>query len=77
MKNIAYKAKYTGVTNYEDFVITHPLFDEPEEKIDADKAGPLKMGFAVKWSLILLRFYLIVIVLLSIYRVLQLGHIIK
>jgi hypothetical protein len=77
MKDIASKTKYPKLRIQEEFIITHPLFDILEEKINVDKAGPLKLTFAAKWSLILLRFYLIVMVLLSIFRILQLGHILK
>ncbi|HEV3325162.1 MAG TPA: hypothetical protein VG052_06135 [Puia sp.] len=54
-------------------LVIHPLWDEPEEKVDADKAGPLKMTPAVRVSLIALRVYLIIIILLAIYRMLQLA----
>lgn len=59
------KAKKTRSDSY---LIVHPLFDEPEEKIDIDAAGPLVLTKSVKWSLVTLRAYLIVMIGLAFYR---------
>ena len=52
-----------------DMRIVHPLFDVPEMKKDADAAGPMEMTPSVKWSLITLRVYLLLIMGLAFYRV--------
>ncbi len=55
------------------FRIVHPLNDEPEQKFDPDALGPMAMSRSVKTSLFLLRFYLIAMVVLVGYRVLELA----
>lgn len=59
------------------YEVVHPLFDTPEEKVDTDNAAPLRMTKSVKWSLISLRVYLIVMLGLSVYRSLVLAGFIK
>ncbi|OAT85204.1 hypothetical protein [Desulfotomaculum copahuensis] len=54
-----------------EFLVVHPLFDEPEEKKDVDAAGAMKMTKSVKYSLMALRMYLIFMVGLVFYRVLS------
>ena len=61
----------------DDYIIVHPIFDEPEEKVDVDAAGPMKMTKSVKISLITLRTYLIIMMILSLYRVLVMSNILK
>jgi hypothetical protein len=56
-----------------EFYVVHPLFDEPEEKCDPDKLGPMKMTRSVKYSLGALRLYLILMVILAFYRVLSMA----
>jgi len=51
----------------------HPLFDEPEEKVSADALGPMPMSRSVKFSLYVLRGYLIVMGLLVAYDVICMG----
>jgi len=62
------------------YVVVHPCYDAPEEKCDVDKLGPMKMTRAVKWSLMTLRGYLVVMILLSAYKFIDmsgvLGHLI-
>jgi|YelNatPaOPRAMG01_1025707.scaffolds.fasta_scaffold02243_13 hypothetical protein len=55
------------------YYVVHPLFDEPEEKINADVLGPMPMSKSVKLSLYALRGYLIVMGLLVAYHVFSLG----
>ena len=55
------------------FVVIHPLDDEPEEKVDIESLGPMPMTLSVKLSLIALRSYLVVMVLLVLYHVLDLA----
>jgi len=58
-------------------VVVHPLFDKPEEKFDPEKLGPMQMTKSVKYSLISLRVYLILMTGLAGYRVLVLAGVIK
>jgi hypothetical protein len=55
------------------YFVIHPLDDEPEQKVDTEAIGPMAMTPAVKWSLVSLRGYLVVMLLLVIYHVLQLA----
>ncbi|HEX3024652.1 MAG TPA: hypothetical protein VHP12_05530 [Chitinophagaceae bacterium] len=59
------------------YEVIHPIFDIPEEKVDTNNAAPLHMTKSVKWSLISLRVYLIVMLGLSVYRSLVLAGFIK
>jgi len=59
----------------DSYLVVHPLFDIPEEKVDIENAKPLKMSKTVKWSLISLRIYLVIMIGLSFYRVLVLAGI--
>jgi hypothetical protein len=54
-------------------VVVHPLFDKPEEKLNPENLGPMHMTKSVKYSLISLRVYLILMVGLASYRVLFLA----
>jgi hypothetical protein len=51
------------------WVVIHPLDDAPEEKVDTASLGRMPMTTAVRISLLSLRAYLIVMLLLVIYRV--------
>lgn len=64
----------TFVTHYdsEAFTVVHPLDDQPEQKCSHDSLGPLKMSGSVRTSLIILRGYLIAMVGLVAYRLLEL-----
>ena len=55
------------------YIVVHPLDDIPEEKVDTDTLGPMAMTASVRWSLISLRAYLILMLALVMYRVVQLG----
>lgn len=57
------------------FTVIHPLFDIPEEKCDVEKAPPMHITKTVKYSLFALRGYLIIIMLLAIYRMIALAGI--
>ena len=59
----------------DSYLVVHPLFDTPEQKVDTNTAKPLKMSKTVKWSLISLRVYLIIMIGLSFYRVMVLAGI--
>ena len=60
------------------FLVVHPLDDAPERKVDTDGLGPMPMTTSVRISLLSLRGYLVVMMLLVFYRVLvlagMLGH---
>ncbi len=51
------------------YYVIHPLDDEPEEKFDPDALGPMHMTRSVKYSLYALRLYLILMLILAVYRV--------
>jgi len=55
------------------FVVVHPLDDVPEEKVDTEALGPMPMTRSVRLSLLSLRGYLILVVLLVIYHVVSLA----
>jgi hypothetical protein len=44
--------------------VVHPLDDVPEEKRNPDDLGPLQMTAGVRLSLLALRFYLVVMIVL-------------
>jgi hypothetical protein len=56
-----------------NFYVVHPLDDIPEEKCNADDLGPMPMTRSVKWSLMALRGYLVIMGLLVAYHVLDLA----
>jgi hypothetical protein len=55
------------------YVVVHPLDDQPEEKIDTSTLGAMPMTTSVKLSLMALRGYLILMVLLVGYHCLDLA----
>jgi hypothetical protein len=55
------------------FVVVHPLDDEPEAKLETGHLGPMRMTRTVKTCLYALRGYLILMVGLLAFRVLQLA----
>ena len=63
----------TGRKAIERYVVIHPLDDEPEQKVDTQALGPMPMTSAVKWSLVSLRAYLVLMLLLVAFHVLQLA----
>lgn len=61
----------------EEFVVVHPLFDEPEQKCDPNNLGRIKMSRSVRLSLVMLRGYLIVMGVMLTYHMIQLAGLIK
>jgi hypothetical protein len=57
----------------ERYIVVHPLDDVPEEKVDTESLGPMPMTASVKWSLISLRAYLVLMIALVFYRVVALA----
>lgn len=55
------------------FVVVHPLDDAPEQKVDAAALGPMQITPSVKLSLLALRGYLVVMILLVLYHVMDLA----
>ena len=56
-----------------NYLVVHPLDDEAEEKVDISKLGRMPMTKATKLSLLALRGYLILMVLLVLYHVVGLA----
>jgi len=55
------------------FVVIHPLDDLPEEKVDTEGLGPMAMTTSVRISLLSLRAYLVLMMLLVFYHVFVLA----
>lgn len=55
------------------YVVVHPLDDRPEEKVDTSELGPMPMTTSVKLSLMALRGYLVLMVLLVVYHCVDLA----
>ncbi len=51
------------------FVVVHPLDDRPEVKVDTEALGPMPMTRSVRWSLLSLRAYLLLMIGLVVYHV--------
>lgn len=56
-----------------DFLVIHPLDDVQEQKVDTEHLGPMRMTPAVRISLLALRGYLVLMMMLVLYRVLELA----
>lgn len=59
----------------ERFVVIHPLDDAPETKIDVESLGPIPMTLSVRISLLSLRAYLVLMMVLVLYHVLDLAKV--
>lgn len=55
------------------YVVVHPLDDVAEEKVDTSQLGPMPMTMSAKLSLLSLRAYLILMIGLVFYHVLDLA----
>ena len=55
------------------FLVVHPLDDAPEQKLDTSTLGPMTMTTSVKVSLVALRGYLALMMLLVLYHVIDLA----
>jgi hypothetical protein len=56
-----------------EFRVIHPLDDVEEQKVETGHLGPMKMTPAVRISLLALRGYLMLMILLLLYHVLGLA----
>jgi hypothetical protein len=59
------------------FSVVHPLDDQPEEKVDIEHLGPMRMTRTVRICLLALRGYLLLMFGLLGFRVLQLAGVIR
>jgi hypothetical protein len=59
-----------------EFLVIHPLDDHPEEKVRSDHLPPLAMTLSVRLSLFTLRAYLLLMMLLLLYHVIDLAGLI-
>ncbi len=55
------------------YVVVHPLDDLPEEKVDTSALGPMPMTASVRLSLMALRAYLVLMVVLVVYHCVDLA----
>ncbi len=61
-------------TTKDQFVVVHPLDDVFETKVDMEALGPMPMTRSVRLSLLSLRAYLILMVLMVVYHVVMLAR---
>jgi hypothetical protein len=68
--------KPTTITNVSEdqFVVIHPLDDVREEKVDTASLGRMSMTISAKVSLMALRGYLVLMMLLVLYHVIDLSR---
>jgi len=66
-------ATMTNPMELKNWVVVHPLDDVPEEKVDIENLGPMPMTPSVRLSLISLRAYLVLMMLLVGYRAVELA----
>jgi hypothetical protein len=64
----------TVTTKNDHYVVVHPLDDVFETKVDTEALGPMQMTRSVRFSLLSLRAYLILMVLLVVYHVVMLAR---
>jgi hypothetical protein len=56
-----------------EFLVIHPLDDVEEQKVETKHLGPMRMTPAVRLSLLALRGYLVLMMVLVLYHVLDLA----
>lgn len=72
---MATMANTFGIKNEKaHFVVVHPLDDVQETKVDIEALGPMPMTRSVRLSLMSLRAYLVLMVLLVVYHVVMLAR---
>ena len=62
------------LTPINGYLVIHPLDDSPEEKCSAEGLGLMHFSRSVRWSLLTLRAYLVLMGLLIAYRVFSMAH---
>lgn len=55
--------------------VVHPLDDAPEQKCSSEGLGLMEMTPAVRWSLRVMRVYLLAMIAVIVYRGLALAHV--
>ena len=73
MKMSAVRKKNENDAQVKSFIVIHPLDDTPEMKLNTAGMGPMRMTTSVKLSLIALRGYLLLMMVLLLYHVLDLS----
>ena len=63
----------TNQDKLEYYLVVHPLDDVPEQKLKSDHLAPMEMTSSVRWSLVALRLYLILMMGLFMYHVCDLA----
>jgi hypothetical protein len=61
-------------TKKDQYLVIHPLDDVLETKVDTEALGPMAMTRSVRFSLLSLRAYLILMVLMVVYHVVMLAR---
>ena len=61
------------VIDERNFLVVHPLDDVEEQKVETKHLGPMRMTPAVRLSLLALRAYLVLMMVLVLYHVLDLA----
>lgn len=59
------------------YVVIHPLYDAPEAKCGAEHLGPIKLSLGSRIALTAVRGYLVAIMLMGAYRVVEMAVAIK
>ncbi len=62
-----------NTTDVRDFLVVHPLDDVAEQKVETKHLGPMRMTPAVRISLLALRGYLVLMMMLLLYHVLGMA----
>lgn len=67
----------TSVTNFhfDTYTVVHPLQDAPEKKCGGEALGKIRMTRNVKISLFVLRGYLLLMMGMLAYQILEMAHI--
>jgi hypothetical protein len=61
-------------TKTDSYIVVHPLDDVLETKVNTEALGPMAMTRSVRFSLLSLRAYLILMVLMVVYHVVMLAR---
>jgi hypothetical protein len=74
IKNIILmRSSKESLVDRNEFIVIHPLYDNEEEKCNPDNLKPMTMTRSRKYSLLILRVYLILMICLAVYKVLLLA----
>jgi hypothetical protein len=65
----------TLMTEEREFLVIHPLDDVQEQKVETSHLGPMPMTPAVRLSLLTLRGYLVLMMLMVLYHALDLARV--